>query len=372
MYRTTFVLPFPQEKMHIEAGKPAQTSVLLSDMSVRKSAKREAQAQENVLIGICRTLFNLGINAAFAVNVVATFLAISSNYTDFWLSEIFAHFWLQFGIGFVLIAIIQWLRHHRNYARVAVVCSLLFLPVFASTVPWREFLPETTGAVTTRIMFANVLYDNGNYDRLVSQIDSYHPDVVVLAEMPTQLDEQLITRLSSLPQHYFVQHEYAAFQLAIFSRLPFISEPQTLLIDGVGEGAVDVTVESLGGAPLRIIGIHPTPPFTEHWGKNRNVFMTGLAADIVARPQPTLVVGDFNNSPVTPTFQQFLTTSGLQDSRKGWGWQGSWPSALPEFLRISIDHAVHSKDVGISDRQLGGQNGSDHLPVIVDVWVKKR
>jgi len=56
----------------------------------------------------------------------------------------------------------------------------------------------------------------------------------------------------------------------------------------------------------------------------------------------------------------------LANSQEGFGYAASWPARLPPFGRIPIDHALHSRDLTVTDRQLGpGTAASDHRPLRV-------
>ena len=57
-------------------------------------------------------------------------------------------------------------------------------------------------------------------------------------------------------------------------------------------------------------------------------------------------------------------TTGLCDTRASY--QGSYPTSSA-LVRIPIDHVLVSCDVGVHDREIGPDVGSDHLPVVVDL-----
>ena len=84
---------------------------------------------------------------------------------------------------------------------------------------------------------------------------------------------------------------------------------------------------------------------------------------------PVLLLGDLNTTPWSFHFQHLLKESGLKNSMKGFGHQPSWPSNIP-FLRIPLDHVLHSEEITIHNRMIGRNIGSDHLPVIVDFSIK--
>ena len=64
-------------------------------------------------------------------------------------------------------------------------------------------------------------------------------------------------------------------------------------------------------------------------------------------------------------FRLLLRRTGLRDSARGRGVQPTWPAGSP-LLAIPLDHCLHSPDIAILQRRIGGDVGSDHYPVIVD------
>lgn len=83
------------------------------------------------------------------------------------------------------------------------------------------------------------------------------------------------------------------------------------------------------------------------------------------------VIGDWNSTPWSLRYRQFLRRSGLVDSLGGRGLQASWNAEWPRFLRIPIDHGWHSSNLEVRDRQLGPWLGSDHLPLRLDLAWKR-
>ena len=48
--------------------------------------------------------------------------------------------------------------------------------------------------------------------------------------------------------------------------------------------------------------------------------------------------------------------------------QASFPAGMA-VMRIPIDHLLASCSIGVRDRRIGRDVGSDHLPVVVDLVV---
>ena len=91
-----------------------------------------------------------------------------------------------------------------------------------------------------------------------------------------------------------------------------------------------------------------------------------LAKFVRTLTEPVILMGDLNATPFSPAFVDFLRASRLRDSRLGYGNQATWPAALRR-AGIAIDHCLVSPQVQVTGRQIGGDVGSDHLPVIVDL-----
>jgi len=99
----------------------------------------------------------------------------------------------------------------------------------------------------------------------------------------------------------------------------------------------------------------------------RNAVFQALPAALAAMPPgPVLVAGDFNCTPWSPFFADLVAATGLSDSARGFGVWPTWNSTLLP-LGISIDHVLVSDGLVTRNHRVGGDVGSDHFPVIVDL-----
>jgi endonuclease/exonuclease/phosphatase (EEP) superfamily protein YafD len=108
--------------------------------------------------------------------------------------------------------------------------------------------------------------------------------------------------------------------------------------------------------------VHMVPPAGTWRWKLRNEQLDALAKRVDQEEKPTIVVGDFNTTPWTHAFGQLMRGK-LQDSAYGRGIRGTWPAAIPNFLRIPIDHVLHTDDIRVLERELLEPFGSDHFPL---------
>jgi endonuclease/exonuclease/phosphatase (EEP) superfamily protein YafD len=98
----------------------------------------------------------------------------------------------------------------------------------------------------------------------------------------------------------------------------------------------------------------------------RNAELRELAVRSAAIQGPLVVAGDFNITPYSPFFIDWLAASGLTDSRRGRTLSISWPTWLP-WAGIPIDHvAVNSGFAIVSHRPLANFD-SDHYGVLVEL-----
>ncbi|MCA9369361.1 hypothetical protein KC721_03615, partial [Candidatus Woesebacteria bacterium] len=117
---------------------------------------------------------------------------------------------------------------------------------------------------------------------------------------------------------------------------------------------------------LTIVAAHPLPPFTKDIAAGRQAHLRGLGQYISLLEQPVLLLGDLNVTEFSPLFDDLVATAGLQSFRSNQGLFGTWPAQLPAPLRIGIDHVLY-KGAMQPRVTIGEPNGSDHLPLILEI-----
>jgi len=263
----------------------------------------------------------------------------------------------------------------------------------AALVPWYfPPAPVSTGGETLRCLVANVYRDNNQYDRLLALIDRTEPDVVVLLEVTPPWLEALQPLDRTFP-HQVPLPRRDSFGVALYSRLPLDRvQVQTLGNSNLPTIVADLTWNQ---HPLRLYSIHPPPPISVGGFALRNALLNQWATEIMASDRPVILAGDWNLSPWSLHYQQFIQQTELHNSSQGFGIQPTWPTpgVLPQkvleksgwadrpagftpnspwpwgdgFWQIPIDHVLispHWRSVGF---QRGEPIGSDHYPVIVDL-----
>jgi molybdopterin-biosynthesis enzyme MoeA-like protein len=88
-----------------------------------------------------------------------------------------------------------------------------------------------------------------------------------------------------------------------------------------------------------VIGVHLSAPIDAAARRARNQQLTELAGRAAAVQGPLIVAGDFNTTPYSPYFADWLEAAGVTDSRRGRTISTSWPTMLP-WAGIPIDHVA--------------------------------
>jgi endonuclease/exonuclease/phosphatase (EEP) superfamily protein YafD len=208
-----------------------------------------------------------------------------------------------------------------------------------------------------RLLMANVLVDNDGFEALSAMISDTNPDIVGLVE----ISDAWVVGLSEISKQY--PYKLSAPDgprgLALwFKKRPIsIDTAKTPTLEGWPFLHASFEFE---GETRQLWLVHPASPM-RRLGRFTGFPELDAIADLVAeKAGSTIVMGDFNTTEGSPYFRDFVKTTGLRDSRLGFGRQPSWPVGSP--YQITLDHAFVSEDWAVVERKQGTSIGSDHLP----------
>lgn len=290
-----------------------------------------------------------------------------------WVIDLFSHFRVQYCL--LLSALLLIFLGGGKYLQ-ALACAAfallnlgLILPIYRKIRPHFQAWPggdagnpNPSSSPVYRVLLANVLQRNREFDRVRELIRSADPDIILLIEINQNWVDQLQPVLGKYP-HSVKPLREDSYGLGLFSKFPFII---TELAE-FGEAKVPSVVArlELNGQPITIIGTHPPPPKKAWMAHQRDAQLKEIARSIANQPGPAMLLGDLNLSPWSPHFQETLRLGRLKDSRQGWSWQPSWPVDRLPFL-IPIDHILVTGGIAVHRRWRGPNTGSDHYPVLVE------
>lgn len=297
--------------------------------------------------------------AGLAVCAVLFFLAPHNR-----IAETTTHFvtwYAAFGlIGTVVaLAIRQW--------KVAALCAAFTLFYFVLIAMWyfpRPLLPAGN-ARNLRVVTANLLSTNGQTELFKAFVEADNPDLIFVQEL-SPLWARALEPLEETYPHQAVRARSDHFGIGLYSRLPL---ENVEIFDLAGERFPAIRADLyLNDRFVTLLNMHTVPPLTDEMFELRNLQL--VAAAEFAREQDDLVIvaGDLNVTMWSPYYRELESVSALRNTRRGFGIIPTWPANLP-LLQLALDHMLVSPDILTVDIRRGPNMGSDHLPLVTDVWV---
>jgi endonuclease/exonuclease/phosphatase (EEP) superfamily protein YafD len=280
-----------------------------------------------------------------------------------WAFDLASHFRVQYVVVDALLAIALAAQRKLVWSTLLAACAALSAWVVLPYVAFTAVAGSTATAAspTITLLSANVSEDNPSAAGLLSLVRRESPDVVLLVEYLPRWAEQVDELRAAYP-YRLENPDKPALGIAFFSRYELDSIALFTLGDTT---AIEARVKTPAGL-LTVLGVHLRSPQTPRGGAMRNRQLDELAARVAHVPGRVAVIGDFNVTPYSPYFTDWLARTGLTDTRRGRTLSPSWPAFLP-IVAIPIDHCAVSPDMTIvALRSLPGF-GSDHYPILAEL-----
>ncbi|MCX6996820.1 MAG: endonuclease/exonuclease/phosphatase family protein [Kiritimatiellaeota bacterium] len=278
-----------------------------------------------------------------------------------WLLDLCSHFRVQYFLGLGVTALLLLMLRQRRAAAVfgalALVNLSMVLPLYFGKKP-----TPAAGGIPVRAMLINVNTRLGKAADVSAAIRRFNPDFVVLEEVSVPWLSDLKPVLAGY-RYSVCEPRADNFGIALFSKFP-CTRSRVAYIGDADIPSIIAEIETPRGW-CTVLATHPLPPRSREYSGFRNGQLAALPRWVRRATSPVLLLGDLNTTPWNYYFKRLLAESGLQDSAQGRGVQATWPAFHP-LLRIPIDHCLCSPEIGIVNRQVGPDVGSDHFPLIVD------
>jgi endonuclease/exonuclease/phosphatase (EEP) superfamily protein YafD len=320
----------------------------------------DSSGGERVAVSLAKQL----VSAATALALIGLAAAWAMTWLPAWPFTLLEHFRVQYVVaGAVLLGAVLALRM-RGWADVAAIATLVHgLPLAADLT--RSPRSGPAGGAEIRVLMLNVLTENRHVDQVRQLIADEKPDVVGLVEVDERWIAAVAPAVSDFPGRLEAPRR-DNFGVALYAR-----GPMTGAIERLGSGLPCAVAEvAIRDARLRVVLMHPVPPVDADAMSLQESQVAAVAERVRGLADPVLVMGDFNTTPWSRVFARLVETTGLCDSRAGFGIQASFPSDMA-VMRIPIDHLLASCAIGVRARRIGPRVGSDHLPVIVDLTIPR-
>lgn len=352
------------------------------------------------------------LNGLAALALVFSYLAPYIDPRTFWPIAFF-------GIGYSTILtingifVIYWLIRKPVLALLSVVVFIIGWGPFRKHIGFSSAIGEhvviNADSAHIRVMSFNVHFfspaeeTNNSFilkQEMLQLIDSISPDIVCLQEFLTREkgEHNLLATFRDKygyhHQHFFAasQNEYEAYGLAILSKFPIISSGK-LDEHWYGTNGTIYSDVLIGEDTMRVYNVHlrsfgfekedyefiTTSPKTLEQemsstrrigSRLRNAFeaRSEQARDLQYHHQtvqtPYLVMGDFNDTPLSYSVNH--ASKDLQNAfrLRGRGWGETYNGAFPNF---QIDYIFASKNLTIHNYQVISKKLSDHYPIWADI-----
>ncbi|MFY7806852.1 MAG: endonuclease/exonuclease/phosphatase family protein [Limnoraphis robusta] len=330
---------------------------------------------------INRTFNLLLINLGFGMNIIAILAAIATILgflgRQWWVFQLLDHLRVQLSLILLLSIIFNVIQKR--------FCSLAFcLPLFLNFILILPlFIPPTqrynlvkndaNSQPTLRLLHLNLDVNNSNYTPTLQYLDQQNADIIFLQEVtPAWLNqiESNLSRYQVIESRPLTNTQGVAL-LVPTNLLPSLQVKNTEILHfPSGSERPMIATQIQGNQTLSILSLHVTRPRNNGTSNYQKTELDAVAAwsqQQQNQGNQVIIIGDFNLTPWSSRFRQFLQAAHLRNSQRGFGLQPTWLAGLPPFMMIAIDHAVYSEDLMTLDRKIGPKLGSDHLPLWLEV-----
>ena len=295
-----------------------------------------------------------------------------------WVFDLASHFRLQYFI--VLVVLVLFFVKAKKWKLTGVglffgVANFILISPYIGTI---ISVPEE-GQSKIRILSMNLNHNNSSYKKAKLLIRETQPSVLILQELSSSWENGLGEALTQFPYSvkfltlYGMDFPLPNFLIpkeklfiGLYSHLPF----ERIMIDRPDDFPISYIRGSFKFKEkvFTLFGVHLTSPVGKYRTDLRNKQLASLSEEIQKNKQPTVVVGDFNITPWSPYFEEFIQKTRLRDTRKGRGVYPTWLAQFPP-LAIPIDHGLTSNGIKVGSFSLGNSFDSDHLPIILDFTI---
>jgi endonuclease/exonuclease/phosphatase (EEP) superfamily protein YafD len=282
-----------------------------------------------------------------------------------WVLELTTHFRVQYLAATAVMLALVALRRRWGACAVLVAAGAVSAASVLPYVPL-TFGAEPAAAATAplKVLSINVSYRPFLARRLLEIIREADADVLVVQELTPHAESVL----SALDNDFPYNRKFPAngpYGIGLWSRYE-LESGATIAIGR--RPAIEARVRGPSSV-FTVVGVHLSAPVTRRRAAARNQELLALAAHTAAIEGPLIVAGDFNATPYSPYFVEWLESTGLTDSRRGRTLSVSWPTMLP-IAGIPIDHITVNADFEtLSHRRLPNFE-SDHYGLFVELALR--
>lgn len=295
-----------------------------------------------------------------------------------WAFDLFSHFTIQYIVGGCALGILLLLMHQYWLA------GLCVLVMVSNVIETRWLIQEpllfTRPAAETNftVVQYNKLFRNDHFPQMRRWFEqnAANIDVLIVQESGVRTIEELEQFKDFFPNQYPADKADRFNDVSVLSRYPFkvtkIPLSDTADVSWFTAAASRIEIEKPGiEKPIVIYSFHTQVPLGKDFAAHRNGTLRGLAAAVANEKSDYVIAsGDWNITPYSPYFGDFLKTSGLHYQNYRLLPETTWAAHfLFPFLKIPIDHVLYNDKLTLTDIRRGPAMGSDHHALIASFAV---
>lgn len=279
---------------------------------------------------------------------------------------------LPAGLTFVVLLLLrQWRRSSL---------ALVILLIGLWPIRWTLLSPSPVAADPAandiRILVANIYGQSAAIDAIAQTIAKHQPDAAIIIEVGPGLERMLVDHRAIADAYPFAltPAPQLAWRTILLSRHPM----HTLKFSNDREEHErfkfvfafrrSVFVDSPAGRFLLSAEHCPSPRTAQTWARGNSMIDNLIEVSqrhLLKAGVPVVLGGDFNTTPSGWRFRAMADRSGLRPSDELGGIDGTWPSDLPGWMRLTIDRVWVSPEVQFISREVLEDVHSDHRPILV-------
>jgi endonuclease/exonuclease/phosphatase (EEP) superfamily protein YafD len=332
----------------------------------------------------------IGLSVAYPVVLLVVVLLLYFVGEKWWATDLCLYLPRMFfaaPLPFTVAGLLAY-RQRRLLATQLAAAFLVAFPLMGFVVPWPA--GRDANEPVLRILSYNVNAGYGGVDRLVAEIDSYSPDIVLFQELILYQDQAAELLRARYP---VVQ---LSTQFLVASRYPIVSTFDPEKLPHEGRLRSPRFLQYLVDTPLGRIAlyhVHPVSPRSGLYmlrGKGlRREILSGrlfggdnsevLQSDTSLRGQqieavghfadqeqvPVVIAGDTNLPGLSVFLSRYLSRYRDGFAQASWGLGYTFPADKTPWMRI--DRVMTSDELRVVSFEVGRSKLSDHLCVVADL-----
>lgn len=290
---------------------------------------------------------------------------------NIWWINIFDYPLIEFTLMTLLVLLLYLFVFNKrsivDYIYVGALSILLILQVvklFPYTVLREKQLGNSSKNAVTRIKIfeANVLQKNNRAEKLLEQIKTDDPDILLFTETSKRWQRTIDSGIGAAYKYKVQVPLDNTYGMLLYSKFKMKNSEVNYRVQG-NIPSISTQLILPDGTTILLYAIHPTPPDPQHKSSSsdRGLEMIRTALTLIDEKQPIIVIGDFNEVAWSQNVSLFQEISGLLDVRKGRGFYNTFDANL-FFMRWPLDQVFASEQFRVDKIKVWDYMGSDHFP----------